>query len=209
MNKIKRGWQFWIEDFGDYVIKTPKSKKEVSEKLKEYFRASKSNELDKRVNKIMQDIEKSTKLLKRSKIPDSFLADLEFLDKKKIKQKKVKVLEQELEELYKKGKIKESKDLIEKLIKFLIKLWEYGLHESTYKFYSNFGVFDGKIVLIDPFELMGQKEKVKAQIRKRKWHKPKRYEKKEFKEIFVYFEKEMDNHMNLKNLDKHWKKARK
>ncbi|MGD9276167.1 MAG: hypothetical protein PVJ67_03255 [Candidatus Pacearchaeota archaeon] len=205
-NKRKGGWQFWVEDFGNYVIKTPKNKKEISDSVINWLRyINKLEEHDKRVNNMVCDLKNSTRLIKKSKIPLSILADLEFLDNGKIKQKKVIVLEEEFQKLIKQKNLKQAKKLIDQTIKLLIELWKYGLHEKTYKFYSNIGILNNNLFLIDPFELTGDKKKIEKQIKKKKWRNQVKYSKNSLKELSLYFEKKMNEEMTFKRLNKLWK----
>src|SRR3989338_10066244 len=105
------GWQFWVEVYDDYVIKTPKTKKEVEERVKSFLsKIGRIEELDERVEKVMSDIDASKKIILKSKVPRSLLANLEFLKNNKIKQSRVIILGEALAEANK----KDAEKLIEK-----------------------------------------------------------------------------------------------
>jgi len=196
------GWQFWVEIKDDYVIKTPKNPEEVSVNVERYLKhINKMEELDMQVSKVMNALEISTEILKESKIPRELLANLEFLDEGKIKQTKVKILREELPMV---GE-EEAKKIIDDAVDFLIEIWKYGVHENTFKFDSNLGLMDEKIVLIDPFEITDKKEKVEKQINNRRWFKPRRLENNPLKRFIEYFNEQMDKKMTLEKLNETWR----
>jgi len=144
------GWQCWVDIYDDYVIKTFKTKSEIKESVQRYLDwIGKQEEPEERTNKMLEDVKNSTKIIKKSKSPIDLLADLEFLKNGSVKQKKVIVLSEAMENKKKSEQIK----LIDELVKFILQLWSYGIHEKTFKFFSNLGVDNNKIVLIDVFEL--------------------------------------------------------
>jgi len=166
----KGGWQCWVDIYSDYVIKTPKTRKEISKTIKRYLDSiGKPDELKDRVNKIIKDVKDSTKIIKSSKIPKKLLAFPKFLSRGKINQKRVIVLDEKFDELLEENRKKEVKQLIDKSIVLLIELWKYELHEKTFKFYSNLGLLNNEVVLIDFLELTNKKEKVEKQIKNKGW----------------------------------------
>ncbi len=207
MEKIKRlgGWQCWVEVYKNYVIKTPKNREEIEHEVRKFLTwKGKLEELEKRTNKMVSDIKDSTKIIKKSKIPMRLLADLEFIEDNKVRQKRVI----DLNEKIKNSNSEEVKELLDKIIKFWLKLWEYNIHEKTFKFFSNLG-WDGKrVVLIDIFELTSDKEKVLKQIKKSPWNKPERFEKNISEKLHNYFMKQLDENLTEKNLDKYWGKLK-
>ncbi len=204
MKQIKRigGWQCWINFYKDYVIKTPKTKEEIEENVSRYLRSiNKIERLEKIVKTMLNDIKKSTKIINSSKIPKRLLGDVEFLEKGKVKQKRAIVLSEALT-----NSSNEAKELIKKTTSFLIELWKYGIHEKTFKIWSNYGVLDKRIILIDLFELTNNKEKVKKQIQKRKWNRPEKFRKILSEKLTNYFINELDKKLTIKNLNKYWNK---
>jgi hypothetical protein len=206
MKQIKRigGWQCWINFYKDYVIKTPKTKEEIEENVSRYLKSiNKIERLEKIVKTMLDDIKESTKIIISSKIPKKLLADAEFLEKGKVKQKRAVVLS---EALTNSSNEEEIKKLIKKTTSFLIELWKYGIHEKTFKIWSNYSVLDKRIILIDLFELTNNKEKVKIQIKKRKWNRPEKFRKILSENLTNYFINELDKKLTIKNLDKYWNK---
>ena len=204
MKQIRRigGWQCWIDFYEDYVIKTPKTKEEIEENVSRYLRSiNKIERLEKIVKTMLDDIKKSTKIINSSKIPKRLLGDVEFLEKGKVKQKRAIVLSEALT-----NSSNEAKELIKKTTSFLIELWKYGIHEKTFKIWSNYGVLDKRIILIDLFELTNNKEKVKKQIQKRKWNRPEKFRKILSEKLTNYFINELDKKLTIKNLNKYWNK---
>ena len=196
------GWQFWVDLHDTYVIKTPKSRDDIKEKVEKFLRwKNKLDELDERTNKMILDIKNATKIIKKSKIPRKYLAELEFLENGKIKQKRVKPLDEVLKKLNKKERLK----LIDKIAKFLLGLWGYGIHENTYKFFSNLGLEKERVVFIDPFEITSNKNKVLRQIKKQKWAKPEKYQKHLSEDEVDYLMKTLNKTFTEENLNKFWK----
>jgi len=196
------GWQFWVDLHEDYVIKTPRNRDEIKEKVDKFLRwKNKLEELDERTDKMILDVKNATKIIKKSKIPKKYLANLEFLENGKIKQKRVKPLDEVLKDLDKSGRLK----LIDKIMKFLLEMWKYGIHENTYKFFSNLGLDKEKIVFIDPFEITSNKDKVLKQIKKQKWAKPEKYQKHLSENEINYLMKKLNKTFTLENLNNFWK----
>src|SRR3989344_6308283 len=201
-NKRLGGWQCWVDLYNDYVIKTPKNREEIKEKIEEFLKwENKLEELDKRTNKMISDIKNSTRIIKKSKISKEYLANLEFLENGKVRQKKVIPLDEFLIRL----KEKERLILMGKIMKFLLKLWSYGIHEKTFKLFSNFGIDKDKIVLIDVFEITSNKTKVLKQIKKRSWKNADNYKKYLSKKEIDYLIKKMNQTLTEKNLNRYWK----
>ncbi|OIO81095.1 hypothetical protein AUJ84_01650 [Candidatus Pacearchaeota archaeon CG1_02_32_132] len=207
---IKEGWQCHVEVYDDYVIKRFKTKKEIGDSVRRYLMGMGKNlsELEKRVNDAEKDRIYSLKLIVRNKIPDKIIAFPEFLDDTHIKQKKVIEVGDKLEEYFKQNKNKEWKSLLVKIIKFILVLWEYGIHDKSFKFTSNIGLLDDEVVLIDFLELTDNKMKVEKQIRKRKWvnymeinKKWKRYS----NEFAEYFVAKCDEILTIDELNKRWR----
>ena len=200
----KGGWQCWVEIYKNHVIKTPKSRKEVEKEVRKFLIwKNKIGELKQRTDKMISDIKNSIKIIKKSKIPRKLLADLKFLKDGKIKQKRVIALSIQIKKL----NLEEKKKLINKIIKFWIKLWTYGIQEKTFKFFSNLGWDGKKVVLIDIFEITSIKKKALKQIKGKKWNKPERFKKYLSKKLIDYFIQELDKNLTEKNLNKYWKKA--
>src|SRR3989344_8497690 len=196
------GWQFWVEYYENHVIKTPKNKKEIRERVKRYLKSvNKLGELDKRVQDMISDMNEGRKIIKNSLLPLKYLAYVEFLDKGKIKQRRVIILE----EYILKNTLKDSKKAIDNYIDLVKRLWQYGIHEKTFKFSRNYGVLDNKVVLIDPFEITDKKQKVIKQIHKRSWQEAKKFNKHLPNEVVDYFISQADKNFTVKNLNKFWK----
>ena len=100
---------------------------------------------------------------------------------------------------------KERLKLIDKIAKFLLEIWKYGIHENTYKFFSNLGLEKERIVFIDPFEITSKKNKVLKQIKKQKWAKSEKYQKHLSNEEIDYLMKKLNKAFTKENLNKFWK----
>ena len=202
MTKRLGGWQCWVDLHKDYVIKTPKSRNEIKQEVEKFLRwKDKLEELDERTDKMIFDIKNSTKIIKKSTIPKELLAELEFLEKGEVKQKKVTMLTDALQKLNE----PQQKKLIDKISKFLLELWKYGIHEKTFKVHSNLGIDNGKIVLVDIFELTSNKNKVRKKIKKRQWSKPEMFGKTISPKLIKYLIKKLDKTFTEENLNKYWR----
>ena len=197
------GWQANIEYFGDYVIKTPKTESEIRETVTRYLNSiGKIGELDKRVKDMQTGWVNGLKIISNSKIPPKMLGYPEFLDEGKIKQKRVRVLEEVWNELIKNGKIKEMKNIVDKTLEFIIELWKYGIHETTGKIGYEFGLMGEEIILIDFGEICKNKNTAKKQIMKKYWEK--NINKHCTKEVADYFNMKAISTLTINNLDKNW-----
>ena len=197
------GWQTSIEYFDDYVIKTPKTEAEIRESVKKYLNfIGKIEELDKRVKDMQRDWITGLKIVSKAKIPLKMLGYIEFLDGGKIKQKRVKVLEEAWNELAKDGKIKEMKDIVDKTLEFIIELWRYGVHEKTGKIGYEFGLMGGDIILIDFGEICENKDTAEKQIIKKYWEKS--INEHCAKEVADYFNMRAMKMLTVANLNKSW-----
>ena len=206
VNRIlkKGGWQTNIKYFKNYVIKTPKTEQEIRERITPHYeRIGDIPRIKEKIKKLKSDWINSVKIVKSGIIPLELLAFPEFLRDGKIKQKRVKMLSEEFEELISANKLKESKRLVDKVIEFILNLWSYGVHEVTFKFYTEMGLLNGNIVLVDIGELTDDKEVVKRQLIKgykkledlRKYHHDK---------ILNYYQDQIKKKLTIDKLNKVW-----
>lgn len=208
MKKRNGGWQMWVDEYDDHVIKTPRTKEEIKKKITKHLQ--KTGNLSKREeisNKLWSDFRSSIKIIKKSKLPLKYLAYPEFLENGAIKQKKVRTIGTILKEYSKEGKIKESKKLIDKFIKFTLRLWEYGIHEKPFKPTGNFGILGKDIVMIDFLELTSNKTKVQKKLHLKKDKLSRLFPEDRYDvRIREYVAEQVNKYLIKKNLDKCWKK---
>lgn len=196
------GWQMIVEIYNDYVIKYPKNRDQMEDIIINYLKSiGKEFELQERVDKMINNINKSIKIIKSSSIPRKYLSNLKFLEGSKIKQTKIRVLEEIFNSFKDQKKIEE---IIDKYIEFVVLLWKYKIHENTYKIDSNFGLMDSEIVLMDPFEITNEKEKVLSQIQRKKWAKPQKYAGKINKKAIDYLIKKANETWTEERLNEVW-----
>jgi len=201
-NKRLGGWQCWVDLYDSYVIKTPKSREEIKEEVEKFLRwKNKLEALEERTDKMILDIKNSTKIIKKSKIPKKDLADLEFIEGGRIKQKRIVPLDEFLKKLNERERL----ELIDKIMRFLLKLWSYGIHEKTFKLFSNLGINENKIMLIDVFEITSNKTKVLKQLKKRSWQKTNNYKKHLSEREVDYLIGKLNKTLTKDNLNKYWK----
>lgn len=201
----KEGWQMNVEIYENYVKKYPKNKKQIREKIKDYLiYKNQLHLLEEKVEYIHSSIFKSLKIISNSKVPMNILAN-PTIKNGIIKQDRVIIVKEKLDELIMKGDTKSAKEIIDKIVSFIIELWEYKIHENTCKFYSSYGINKkGKIVLVDFLEITNNVESVENQIGKRKWDKPKRYFGKVNKELREYFIEIANKNLTLDTFRKNW-----
>ena len=203
MKNKNGGWQANIEYFEDYVIKTPKTEEEIREKISlHYISVGCEEKIDEKIKKLKNDWNNSINLVKSGKVPLKLLAFPEFLENGKIKQRRVKMLYDKFKDLMSENKIEESKKLVDKVIDFILTLWKYGVHEITFKFYSEMGLLDEQIVLVDLGELTNDKEMIKKIIQGnkpledlRRFHHD---------EVLDYYQEQVKKRLTLEKLEKCW-----
>jgi hypothetical protein len=201
----KGGWQANVRYFKNYVIKTPKTIQEIRQKITPHYKTD-LNRIEDKIKKLRLDWKNSVKIVRSGKIPLELFAFPEFLSNGRIKQRRVTMLSEEFERLINQRKFAEAKKLADKVISFILILWGYGVHEITFKFYSEMGLMDGKIVLVDIGELTDDKELVKKQILKgnkkledlRKYHHDK---------VLDYYQEQIKKKLTITNLNSIWLSA--
>ncbi|MEK6933171.1 MAG: hypothetical protein AABW56_05270 [Nanoarchaeota archaeon] len=196
------GWQANIKYFNNYVIKTPKTEKEIRAHITPHYQHDVAR-IEEKIRKLKNDWKNSIKIVKSGRVPLELFAFPEFLKGGKIKQRRVKMLSDEFEELISTNKLKEAKKLVDKVIDFILILWSYGVHEITFKFYSEMGLLDGNIVLVDIGELTDDKEVVVRQILKghKKLEELRKYH---HNEILNYYQEQIKKKLTIKKLNLIW-----
>jgi len=206
MKYNKEGWQCFVQIDEDKVIKRIKTKEEMFYSIRRHLEANnKLDKLEERVDKINLSMINSLRIIQESKIPRKYIANANIQDNI-IEQDKVILLGEKINGLIRSGNEKEAKRLIEYLIDFIITLWNYKIHENTYKFYSCYGIDkNNNIVLIDFLEITDDREKVTKQIMNKKWNKPERYFGKIDKKISDYFIELANKKLTLKTFQENWR----
>tara|TARA_Y100000034_G_scaffold122683_1_gene168462 strand:+ start:68 stop:706 length:639 start_codon:yes stop_codon:yes gene_type:complete len=207
-NKLRKGgWQANIKYYKNYVIKTPKTDKEIRDRIRYHF--EKTNTLDKmeiKVKKLKTDWKNSLRIINSGMIPPKVFAYLEFIKGGKIKQKRVRMLADEFEELMSNNNLKESKMLVDKVIEFILVLWQYGVHEVTFKFYTEMGIMDNEIVLVDIGELIDDKDLVRKQLEKGYKKILGDLRSYDHDDVLNYYKKQVKKKLTIKKLDEYWGK---
>lgn len=204
LEKIE-GWQSKVEFYNDYVIKRLKSLQEVKNTIEEYLKhKNELRKLDETVKRTIKLTKESLKIIKKTNAPKSYFGNPEFLENNKIKQKRAILMSDALKNLVNQSKINDAKKLIDKYIKLILKLWEYKIHELNYKIYSNYGIINDEVILIDFLEITKNKEKVVEYIAKKKWKNKEDLKKRIPFELIEYYIQKMDKNITLNNLEKFW-----
>ena len=205
----KGGWQVWVDVHDDHVIKTPKSRREIAREIRRFlvWKGQPLSGLKKLTDKMVDDAIKSIMLVKKSACPRRFFGDAEFLDGGKIRQRKALVLEERLRQVS--GDVRSQKRIIRHFFKLVTTLWEYGIHEKTFKFHANYGVInDDEVILIDFLEITGRKTTAKKQIRRAQWAENVEMTKVLDEITAAYFRRRVSEIYSLETLDKYWKRKR-
>ena len=201
------GWQVNVEYEGDYVIKTLKTPKEIKKKIAKHFeRSGELKKLDNKIKALLSDWQEAVSIVKSGVVPLDLLANPEFLGDNKVKQQKVVMLSEVFQDLVSKGEMSKAKKLVDKVIDFIITLWTFGVHEKTFKFYTEMGLLNDNIVLVDFGELTDKKEKVIKQITKdnKKLEKLRKYH---HDKILDYYQEQIRKRLTVDTLEKNWGKA--
>ncbi|MBT3404567.1 hypothetical protein HN832_03490 [archaeon] len=206
MIKEKEGWQSKVKFYNNYVIKKLKSPREIEEGIKQYLKKkNKSHELKELVKKTIKLTNTSLKIIKKTKAPKDYFGNPEFIGPREIKQDRAILMSDALENLISKNKISEAQKLIDQYIKLILNLWQYKIHELNYKFYSNYGVINNQVILLDFLEITEDKKEVIDYIKNKKWDSKKDLKKRIPPKLIEYYIKKMNENINLKNLEKFWK----
>ena len=203
MNNRKGGWQCWVDIYDTYVVKTPKSRKEIEETVSKYLNhIGKIEELKIRVSKMLSDVNESKKIIQKSRIPRKIFGSPKFKSDGIIIQQKVI----ELSEFLKEKSEKKTKEVLIKLLDLIKELWGFGIHEKTFKFFTNYGIIGDRIILMDFLEVTNKQETVEKQLHKGSWNKPERFSKYLSEELKKWFIDRATIVFSLETFDKHWKK---
>lgn len=100
---------------------------------------------------------------------------------------------------------KASEIVIDKYVELQKKLWSYGLHDTTFKIQSNYGVDkDGNVVCVDFGEFVFTKEQALASIAKKKWLSRGTYKKWADGAIKKYYTDRLAEAMTSEAINKFW-----
>jgi|TARA_Y100000034_G_C6897311_1_gene414026 hypothetical protein len=200
--KRKHGWQVWVDFHKDHVIKTPKTMGEIREHITPLCeQEGKAHLIEARTEAMIENVKKSSKLMMNSHVPLKYFGNPEFLGDGRIKQD----LAIELKDLINKKDTRLTRKLIDKYVKLVLELWKYGIHEKTYKFYSNFGVIGENVVMIDFLELTSNKKIVIKQLKKRSCDGPWGLRKEVGDKLADYYIKQANRYFTVKSFEKLWK----
>jgi len=202
----REGWQCKVSIYKDYVIKEIKNREEIRDKIRKYLiKINKLERLEKLTEDMIKGIRDSTRILKNSNIPLKLIAESEFIDDKHVKQKRARVLYEELERLVSEKNIRKAKEVINVSIMFYPTLWGYGIHDKTFKFTKNLGIIKGDIVLLDLFELTNSKIKVASQLRKTDFNSKREVVERVPTNLQPYLIKKLKEELTIVNLNRYWK----
>jgi len=204
MKKIGAGLQFDVYDLGNgRVLKKPKKRwKQYLIYLKWspliLFRPKKFCKI---IQKANQDREFATKFFSKNKINFSILGNPDFIPTG-VEQDKVIPLRK----LFGQSE-KEDKKLVDKYVECVFSCWREGFADRIYNIDNNFGLNkNGKMVLLDFFEITLDKSEVKKEIEIKRWEKAAWYKYRIPKRVKKYYKEKLEKNLTPQNLNKYWKK---
>lgn len=203
MSIRKGGWQCWVDIYNDHVVKTPKSREEIESTVSRYLKhIGKIGELEARVNKMLSDIDDSKKIVQKTKAPMLLFGSPKIRSDGTITQQK----SIELSEFLQEKSEKENKEILVQLLDLIKELWKFGVHEKTFKFFTNYGIIGNKVILMDFLEITNKKETVERQLHKESWNKPERFSKYLSERLTKWFVSEASFLFSLEAFEKYWNK---
>lgn len=112
-----------------------------------------------------------------------------------------------MEDYFLNNNLDQNKKAIDRYIEFQKKLWSYGLHDTTYKLQTNYGINkNGNVACIDFGEFVFTKEKALESVLKQKWLSRQSYKNWKDLELKNYYTERMLAEMTEENLNKMWSK---
>lgn len=110
-----------------------------------------------------------------------------------------------MEDFFSKNNLEQNKKAIDGYIEFQKKLWSYGMHDTTYKLQTNYGIdARGSVACIDFGEFVFTKEKALESILKQKWLSRQSYKNWKDSELKNYYTEKMTATMTEENLNDNW-----
>lgn len=110
-----------------------------------------------------------------------------------------------MEDFFSKSSLDQNKKAIDGYIEFQKKLWSYGLHDTTDKLQTNYGINkNGNVVCVDFGEFVFTKEKALESVLKQKWLSRQSYKNWKDLELKNYYTERMFAEMTEENLNYNW-----
>ncbi len=205
MVKKTTGWQFTVYFLDDHVIKIKHDYDRARKRIAGYLhRKGKSEEyIDKETMRTLASVDASWNIITRSNCPLELLANIKQLNETIFRQDLTTNLPTRIKPLSKKQEFESIEKILNEFIETNLKLWQYGIYESTYKL-DSYGYTESGMALIDPFELSSNFEFIKEQLKSFDWRRichryryPTRLE--------DYIERIARQKLSLANFEKNWK----
>jgi hypothetical protein len=202
MEKIGEGLQYRVYSIDDSrVRKVPKSKPEMMDYIKKWKDDVEAAERN--VEEALKRREKAVENLKKLDIDLSLFGSPEF-DGKEITQDRVRPVGQ----VFETADLRQKKKVIDLYAELLQRLWKQGVGDTIYNFTINTGLADdGNLVMLDFGEIVFSKQKVKKEVKNRKWLEKWGYREDISEDLKPYFEEKMDEEINLEDLEEKWKES--
>lgn len=160
------GWQYKVRVRGDKVEKRPKSTIEIAETIirSDLRHLGRPKTLVSKIRRTKRRRDQSIRELKSRPVDYSLLANVKF-DGRRVVQDRVTPVWEALDRAD--GAARRA--LLDRCIECLIECWEQGFAEDSYSFAENYGLLDGRVVVIDVGELCFSKEQIERQITAERW----------------------------------------
>lgn len=201
--KIGEGLQYNVFDLGDgKVRKVPKSREEMMDHC---FKGGDSQEkAEESTSKALERREKAVEKLKNECIDSSIFGSPEFKENGEVVQDKVKPVDQ----VFENASLEQKKQIIDKYVELLRKLWEQGMGDTIYNFTVNTGLTDqGDLIMLDFGEIVFSKQRVKKEVKGQKWLDKWSYSQDlEDERVKEYFKERMAEEITVGMLEDKWEK---
>ena len=161
------GWQYEVRYRGTKVVKRPKSAVEIAKTVvgcnATYYLPRPMAVLSE-VRRMRRLRRESVAALKRASVDRSLLAGVRF-DGQRVIQERATPIGERLEAVDETAR----RELLDRCIDCLFDCWRQGLCDGSYSFADNYGVLEGRVVLLDVGELHFSKRSVARDVSERPW----------------------------------------
>jgi hypothetical protein len=166
----KQGWQFTVYFYDGVVVKVQNSYSQTREKVRSYMQRKgvSEQEIDEKAHAVLAQVSSSWEILVKNQPPGELLGRLTRQAEGTYIQDRAIDLPTVIEPLLQRGDDAAVEAILDGFVDTVHKLWQYGIYESSYKL-DNYGMRDGRIILLDPFELLTDTAVIAAQLRTQEW----------------------------------------
>ncbi|MFB6213141.1 MAG: hypothetical protein ABEJ07_01065 [Candidatus Nanohaloarchaea archaeon] len=198
--KIGEGLQYRVyREGGGLARKEPKKREEMVETLRKWHDSR--QEVQENADRAVERRRKAVERLEEGGFDFSLLGDPEFCEDGTVLQDRAQVAG----EVMSGARLSKKKEVVDDYVQLLLQLWEQGIGDTIYNFTENTGYVDGRLVHLDFGELVFSKNRVKEEIRERKWLEKWSYTDDLSGDIRPYFRERMAEEITVEALESRWK----